>query len=214
MVSAVKTAPARSACLKVFELSSYRRDPRIKDIPRNGARLFQYFGGLLRISTRLITEAAAISVNLNAALHDDCPTDQDVVRRRHRAMTLIGAKVSELRTELAPPHDGVTAIARMAEIYCVCHVGYVTVNQIGIPAEPTAGEDQRFASDPFSCAVRMRDLHSDNASFRIRHESLGNASGSKQRYHSIRRRCAGGRSVRDRYGLASHASAAMSVQDN
>ena len=128
------------------------------------SRLSQYLGCLLRVATRLIAEAAAISVDLKAALHDDRPADQDVVRHRHRAVTLIGAKVSELSAERAAPHDGVPAIARMTEIYCVLHVRYVATNQIGVSSKPTASEDQRFASDPFLRAVRARDLHSDNAS--------------------------------------------------
>src|SRR6185295_6033079 len=85
-------------------------------------------------------------------------------------------KVSEFRTEFAPPHDGMTAIAGMAEIDCACHFRYVTAHQIGIPAETAAGEDQRIASNPLPCAIEARNFHARDSSFRIGKKSFGDTS--------------------------------------
>ena len=84
--------------------------------------------------------------------------------------------MAELRTEFASPHDGVTAIAGMAEINRACHFRYMMAHQIGILAETTAGEDQRTTSNPLPRAIRTRNFHSRDATFRIGQESFGDTS--------------------------------------
>src|SRR5262249_604798 len=110
------------------------------------------------------------------ALHDNGPTDQNVVRRRHRTMTLIGPEVGELGTEFAPPDNGVTAISRMAKINCAGHFRYVTAHKIRIPAKATAGEDQRVASDPLACAIGSCNFYTRDLPFSVGQELFGDAS--------------------------------------
>src|SRR5262249_12040737 len=104
------------------------------------------------------------------------PTDQNVVRRRHRTMTLVGSEMGELRAEFAPPDDGVTAIARMAKRNCAGHFRYLSAHKISIPAKTTAGEDQRVASDPLARAIGSCNFHTRDLPFGVGQKSFGNAS--------------------------------------
>src|SRR5262245_31050710 len=151
---------------EILELSCHFRYSCIEYIPHESARLSQDLGGLLRVATGLVTEAAAVAIHLDASFHDNGPGDQDVMRRRQGAMTLIGAEMGQLRAERAAPHDSMTAISGVPEVECTPHLGDVATNEIGIASKSTAGENQRIAPDPLARAVRTDDLDSENAVIR------------------------------------------------
>src|SRR4029079_7868596 len=94
-----KNRPALCRFTKIIELARDFGNACVEYGPGKSAGLPQDFSCLLRVAVRLITKAPAVTVDLNATLHDRGPGDQDVVRRRDRAVTLIGAKVGKLRAE-------------------------------------------------------------------------------------------------------------------
>src|SRR5215472_10160146 len=77
---------------EVLELSRYRGNSCVENIPGHCPGLAEHFRGLFGISARFVTEPAAPRIDLKAALHDHGPGDQDIVRGRNRTVALIGAK--------------------------------------------------------------------------------------------------------------------------
>ena len=67
---------------EILELSCHLRYSCVEDIPHESARLSQDLGGLLRVATGFVTEAAAVAIHLDASFHDNGPGDQDVMRSR------------------------------------------------------------------------------------------------------------------------------------
>src|SRR5580704_17531496 len=115
------TSPFRIA--KILELPRHRCNLSIEYDPSNLAGLAKNFRGLLGISLRFIAEPQAVAIDLNSTLHDGGPGDQDIVRRRDRAVALIGAEVRQFGAECFSPHESVAAVSRMAEIERVSHFG-------------------------------------------------------------------------------------------
>ena len=68
---------------EILELSCHRRYSCVEYLPHESTRLPEDLGGLFRIATGFVTEAATVAIHLDAAFHDDRPGDQDVMRRRH-----------------------------------------------------------------------------------------------------------------------------------
>ena len=101
------------------------------------------------------------------------------MRRRDRPVALIGAEMRQLRAERFAPKHGVAAVARMTEIESVGHLRNELADQIRISAIAVAGEDQRLATDPFSCAVTAHDLHAADTAVRLRQQPLGHALGQE-----------------------------------
>ena len=126
------------------------------------------FRGLLGVALRFIAEPQTVAIDLNAALHDRGPGDQDIVRCRHRAVALIGAEVRQLGAECFPPHDGVAAVSRMAEIERVSHLGNEAADEVLIAAKTVAGKDESLAADTFAPAVTAQNLHPADAAVGLR----------------------------------------------
>ena len=94
------------------------------------------------------------------------------MRRRDRAMTLIGAKVSKLRAQRPAPHDSMAAISGMPEVECAPHFGDVATNETGAAAKTAASEDQCIAADPLATAVGVHHFDSQNSAIRIGDQPL------------------------------------------
>ena len=151
----------RARCLRlteVGELPGDRRDALVKDIKGDAVGLRQNDGGLLGITKALVGETFAVFVDLEAALHDHRPADQDPMRMRDRTVPLISRHVFELRAELAAPQDSVAAIARVSEIRSVAHFRNVPGDEIGSAAITVARQYQGIAAERVARSVRPHDL--------------------------------------------------------
>src|SRR4029077_20140734 len=112
-----------------------------------------------------------------ATLHDGGPGDQNIVRRRDRAVALIGAEGSELGAEGFSPHDRVPAVSRVAEIERVTHLGNEATDEVRVAAKTVAGKDEGVAADTLAAAVAAHHLHAADAAVGLRQEPLGNSLG-------------------------------------
>ena len=162
---------------EILELPRHRRDARVEDAPGNSARLAQNLRRLFGIALQFVAEAPALAIDLNAALHDHRPGDQNVVRRRQRTVALIGAEMCELRAKRVAPDHGVAAIARMTEIKRVRHFRNKAPHQFGVAAIAVAGQDQRVTADAFARAIAANGLHTANIAIGSGEQRLGHAFG-------------------------------------
>src|ERR1700692_4345742 len=91
-------------------------------------------------------------------------------------MALIGAEVREFCAECFPPHDGIAAISRMAEIERTIHFGNEATDELRIAAKAVAGKDKSCTADTFAHAVAAQNLHAADAAVGLRQQHIGNAS--------------------------------------
>ncbi len=98
------------------------------------------------------------------------------MRRRDRAVTLIGAKVGKLRAERVAPDDGIAAVARVAEVKCVRHLRYVAADELRISAVTIARQNQRVAANAFAGSVVMNDIDAADMAIRIRQNPVDDAA--------------------------------------
>ena len=124
---------------------------------------------------RLVAKAPAFAIDLNAALHDRRPGDQDIVRRRDRAVTLIGAKMGKLSAKRIAPDDGIAPVTRVTKVERARHFRNVAADELGISAKPVAGEDHRSPTDALAAAVTASDFDAADAAFGICKQALGRA---------------------------------------
>ena len=145
-----------------MNLPGDRGDALVKDIKGDAVGLRQNDSGLLGITKSLVGETFAVFVDLEAALHNHRPADQDPVRMRDRTVPLIARHVFELRAELAAPQDSVAEIARVSEIQTVAHFRNVPGHEIGSPAITVARQYQGIAAERVARSVPPRDLDTAN----------------------------------------------------
>src|SRR5690242_18881548 len=91
-------------------------------------------------------------------------------------MTLVSAKVGQLRAERIAPENGVALIARMTEIERARHFRNVAANEVRIPTKAVAGEDHRLTADVLAAAVAVSDFDAADAPFGIHEQALRHAS--------------------------------------
>ena len=169
------TGPFRVA--EILELPRHRCNARIEYAPGDLTGLAKNFCGLLGIALRFIAEPQPVAIDLNAALHDRGPGDQNIVRCRDRAVALIGAEVREFRTKRFPPHDSIAAVSWMAEIERVTHLGNEAADEILVAAKTVAGKDKNCAADTLAPAATAQNLHAADTAIGLRQQLIGDAFG-------------------------------------
>ena len=143
----------RLGILEIRELARDLGNARVKDRPRHPAGLGQHGLRRLGITLGLVPEPAAFGVHLNPALGHHRPGDQDPVRVRDVAVSLIRAQVIRRGAERLAPADRVALVADMAEIDRIADLGHELAHHLAIAAKAVAGEDQGLAADPFDRPV-------------------------------------------------------------
>src|SRR6266478_7050246 len=114
--------------LQILELPRYSSNVCVENVPSDSARLAEHFCGLLGIAACFVAKALASRIDLEAALHDHRPGNQDVMRRGDRTVTLVGAKIRKFSTECLTPKNRIASIAGMTEIKRVRHLRYKAAN--------------------------------------------------------------------------------------
>ena len=214
IVSAVISAPAFSALRKS---SNWRATPAMRASKMSNAMPPGWrstSAACFRIAERLVGEAAPLRVDLKAALHDRRPGDQDVVRRRDRAVPLIAGEMREPRAERLAPQHRVALVAGMAEVERVGHLGDVAPHQRRVAAVAVAGEHQRAAADGLARAVARHHLDAFDEPVLVGEQASRRRARPGSGSRALPPRCADGRSARRRCGSAARACDAPNGPDS
>src|SRR6185437_5376128 len=154
----------------ILEIAAQRVDAFVIDAPSDAARLRQYRDRLLGVAEMFVGKARARGVDLESALHHQRPGDKNVMRRRNRAVTLIGAHIERDATQrLTPPHR-ISLVADMSEIERLGHLGNMTPQHLDVAAIAVAREYQGIAADFLARAIGTEARKSTHAAVGIRIE--------------------------------------------
>ncbi|MEG8051132.1 hypothetical protein QP178_15125 [Sphingomonas aurantiaca] len=131
--------------------------PRVEDRPRDPARLRVDLCRLFRIARRLVREAVAVEVHLEATFHDQRPENGHAMPDREPAMPLIALHVAGRGAQRFAPGDRIALVAEMPVEHRARHFGDEPLDHVAVAAEAGAGEDQGVATDVLRGAIGPSD---------------------------------------------------------
>ena len=161
---------------KVLELTRHVSNSIVENAPGDFSRLAQDVRRLLGVTPRLVSKAPPLPVDLEAASHDDRPSDQNILRCRDRTVSLIGAKVSQISAEPLAPNNRVATVTRMTKIKRVRHFGNEAAHQFRIAAIAVAGEHKTIAFDVLGHAVAASERDASDRPILLVKQTPGNAA--------------------------------------
>ena len=83
-------------------------------------------------------------------------------------MTLVGAHVGQLGTQLQSPCNGTAIVAHMTCILRIFHGGQMLFDHVGIAAKTIAGQDHGVARQTAGSSIRLGEVKAVNKALGIR----------------------------------------------